>query len=327
MSHGIWIYVEQENSKIRKVSFELLSRGKELAVELNTELSAVVLGKDREDLVQQIAEYGTDRIFFVDDDRLDSASIELHVSVLFQLLNQYQPKALLFGNTIRARVIASRLAQQMKVGLVSDCVDVEPHEDDYLIFKRPVYAGKAFAHMVAESRPILATMRPNSFVINRTVADHEVIIEKPVVNIRSEDLRAEVKEITASVSVRPGLTEAEIIVSGGRGMGGADNFALLEDLADALGGAAVGASRAAVDLGWWDPSFQIGQTGKTVSPNLYIASGISGAIQHLAGMSTSGIIVAINRDQSSTLVQLADYAIVGDLQEVVPKLIEELKKM
>jgi electron transfer flavoprotein alpha subunit len=212
--------------------------------------------------------------------------------------------------------------------MASDCTGVERDEADFLTFKRPLYGGKAFAEVTAKATPALATIRPNTFPLaepDAARADSVEVVSEPA-DIDADDLKAIVKEIVIAASERPDLIEADIIISGGRGMKGPENYPLLEECADAIG-AAVGASRAAVDAGWIEQKFQVGQTGKTVSPTLYIACGISGAMQHLAGMGSSKVIVAINKDPEANIFAVADYGIVGDLFEVVPLLTEEFKKL
>ena len=210
--------------------------------------------------------------------------------------------------------------------MASDCTGMELADESFLTFLRPMYGGKAFAQVVANARPVLATIRPNTFPIADAVASRKAEVVKEAAEIDPDDLRAIVKDIALAASARPELIEANIIISGGRGMKGPENYCILEACADVIG-AAVGASRAAVDAGWIEQKFQVGQTGKTVSPTLYIACGISGAIQHLAGMGTSKVIVAINKDPEANIFNLADYGVVGDLFEIVPLLTEEFKKI
>lgn len=327
MSNDIWIYVDQDRSKIRNVSLELLSKVSELLATSGAPLSAVLLGRDVEPLVPVVASYGADWVYLVNDDTLEQYAVDREVSLLAQLIEQHQPAALLFGNTIKARALAPRLAQYLGLGLASDCVDITIGAEGSLLFKRPLYAGKIFEQVTSSVHPVLATVRLNSFVVGEPDTDRPFSVVRPTVTLAPPDLRVVVQEVVDRISKRPELEEADIIVSGGRGMGGAENFHLLEELADALGGVAVGASRAAVDSGWREQEYQIGQTGKAVSPTLYIACGISGAIQHLAGVNTSRIIVAINQDPKAAIVSIADYAIIGNLFEIIPQLIQEFKKL
>jgi electron transfer flavoprotein alpha subunit len=327
MLKAIWVYVDFDKDRIRKVSLELLSKGSELAQAAGVELCAVVSGSDVETLASVAASYGAQRVYLVDDDRLEQYSAEVDASILSQLIERFQPTTFLFGNTVKGRSLAPKLAQRLGVGLISDCVDISISTDGCLLFKRPLYAGKLFGQVASLVCPVLATVRPNSFAVAEQDGDRPFALERPTVTIPSPDVRLVVGEVLDRISKRPELAEADIIVAGGRGMGGAESFHLLEELADALGGAAVAASRAAVDSGWCEQEYQVGQTGKVVSPSLYIACGISGAIQHLAGMNTSRIIVAINQDPNAAIVSIADYVITGNLFEIIPQLVQEFKSL
>lgn len=326
MAKGIWIIVEQRNSQIRKVSLELISQGRKLADESGETLVAVVLGQGIEGLVQSLAEYGADKVILIEDEKLAEYTTGAYTSVLNKVIRKDEPQAVLFGNTAIGKDLAPRLAHRLGVGLASDCTGMESNASSFLSFKRPIYAGKAFEYLTSNVRPILATIRPNTFAVAAPDATRKAEVIKETAEIDSADLRAILKEVAIAASKRPELTEANIIVSGGRGMKGPENYVILEALADVVG-AAVGASRAAVDSGWKEQKFQVGQTGKTVAPTLYIACGISGAIQHLAGMGSSKFIVAINKDPEANIFNVADYGIVGDLFEVVPLLTEEFKKL
>ncbi|KJR45727.1 Electron transfer flavoprotein, alpha subunit [Desulfosporosinus sp. I2] len=326
MAKGIWIIVEQRNLQIRKVSLELLSQGRKIADQTGEPLVAVVLGQGIDGLAQTLAEGGADKVILVDDAKLADYTTGAYTSVLNKLISKDEPTAVLMGNTAVGKDLAPRLAQRLGVGLASDCTGMEIDATNFLSFKRPIYAGKAFAHLSSNVRPILATIRPNTFAVEAPVAGRQAEVSKEAAEIDASDLVAILKEVAIAASKRPELTEANVIVSGGRGMKGPENYNILEDLADVIG-AAVGASRAAVDSGWKEHKFQVGQTGKTVAPTLYIACGISGAIQHLAGMGSSKFIVAINKDPEANIFNVADYGIVGDLFEVVPLLTEEFKKL
>ncbi len=326
MAKGIWIIIEQSKSEIRKVSLELLSQGRILADQAGEPLVAVILGKDISGLAQEVSAYGADKVILVDDDKLADYTTGAYTSVLNQLIRKEEPQAVLLGNTAVGKDLAPRLAHRLGVGMASDCTGMEADADNFLVFKRPIYGGKAFAAVAANTRPILATIRPNTFAVAEpdTARKAETVSETAAID--PADLRAIVKEVALAASERPELIEANIIISGGRGMKGPENYKILEECADVIG-AAVGASRAAVDAGWIEQKFQVGQTGKTVSPTIYIACGISGAIQHLAGMGSSKVIVAINKDPEANIFNLADYGIVGDLFEVVPLLTEEFRKL
>ena len=326
MAKGIMIFIEHHNASIRKVSLELLSQAKIIAAKSGDPVIAVVLGKEVSSVAELAGTYGADKVVFVEDDTLENYTTGGYTSVLNQLIQKEAPQAILLGNTAIGKDLAPRLAQRLGVGMASDCTGMEMDDKDFLKFKRPIYGGKAAAELTMTQKPIVATIRPNTFPSGAPDTAHKAELVKETATIDAADLRAIVKEVVLAASERPELIEAEIIISGGRGMKGPENFVLLEDCADAIG-AAVGASRAAVDAGWREQKFQVGQTGKTVSPTLYIACGISGAIQHLAGMGSSKIIVAINKDPEANIFNLADYGIVGDLFEIVPLLTEELKKI
>lgn len=326
MPKGIWVFVEQRNGQVRKVSLELLSQGRKIADQAGEELVAVIPGQGVGDLVGQAAAYGADKVILLDDAKLAEYTTGAYTSALNLLIRENEPLVVLIGNTAVGKDLAPRLAQRLGVGLASDCTGMETDPANFLTFKRPIYAGKAFAFVDSELRPLLATIRPNTFPLAQPDAARRAEVVQGNVAIDPADLRAVVREVAIAASKRPELTEANIIVSGGRGMKGPENYVILEELADVIG-AAVGASRAAVDSGWKEHKFQVGQTGKTVSPTLYIACGISGAIQHLAGMGSSKFIVAINKDPEANIFNVADYGIVGDLFEVVPLLSQEFKKL
>ncbi|MDR1397090.1 MAG: electron transfer flavoprotein subunit alpha/FixB family protein [Desulfarculales bacterium] len=326
MAKGIWIIAEQSKSEIRKVSLELLSRARQIADATGEPLVAVIPGYGVADLAGKAAPYGADKVILIDDERLAKYTTGAYTSALGKLIKKEEPRAVLMGNTAVGKDLAPRLAQRLGVGMASDCTGMETDAANFLSFRRPIYGGKAFAEVAAKSVPALATIRPNTFTLAEPDPSRKPEIVKAPADIDAADLRAVVKEVALAVSARPELIEADIIISGGRGMKGPENYKILEECADVIG-AAVGASRAAVDAGWIDQKFQVGQTGKTVSPTLYIACGISGAIQHLAGMGSSKVIVAVNKDPEANIFAVADYGIVGDLFEVVPLLTEEFKKL
>lgn len=323
---GIYVILESAGTEIRKVSLELLSKCREIADLSGEGLTAVIAGKETERFAQKAAAYGADRVILLEDDRLALYTTGAYTSVLNRLIRKESPKAVILGNTAVGKDLAPRLAQRLGTGMASDCTGMEWDEQYFLKFSRPVYGGKAFLEAVSDAYPIVATIRPNTFALGVKDDSRSAEVIRESIEIDGEDLRAIVKDITMTVSQRPELIEADIIISGGRGMKGPENYQLLEACADVIG-AAVGASRAAVDAGWIEQKFQVGQTGKTVSPTLYIACGISGAIQHLAGMGSSKVIVAINKDPDANIFNLADYGIVGDLFEIVPLLTEEFRKL
>jgi len=323
MAKGIWVFVEQRECRIKKVTYELLSAGRKIADGLGEELCAVLPGKGVAGLAAGLGEYGADKVFVMESEALSNYNTDAYANAIASLAREKEPGAILIGCTVAGRDLAAHVAQKLSTGLLTDCTNMVL-EDGQLVFTRPIYAGKAFVKAFCpEARPVMATIRPNVFGIDKTQNGRAA--DAVGITPDTGDIRQAVKDIVLQISTRPELTEADIIVSGGRGMKGPENFKLLEDLADVLG-AAVGASRAAVDAGWKPHSFQVGQTGKTVSPVVYIACGISGAIQHLAGMNSSKCIVAVNKDPEANIFKVADYGIVGDLFEVAPLMAEEFKK-
>lgn len=321
MPKGIWVVAEQRNGEIKKVVLELLSEARKIADQLSEELAVVLMGNNITGQAATIGEYGADKVYVVDNQDLADYTTDGYTNVLSALAQKYQPTAILLGGTLSGSDLATQVAQRLKTGLMSDCVGIEL-ADDQLVFTRPVYAGKALVKAACpEARPVMATVRQNTFTIDKASKEAQVITEEIAVT----PIRQVIKEVIKEETTRPELTEANIVVIGGRGIKEGENFKLLEELADVLG-AAVGATRAAVDAGWIDHSLQVGQTGKTISPTLCIVCGVSGAIQHLAGMSSSKWIVAVNKDAEANIFKVADYGITGDLFEVVPALVAELKK-
>ncbi|HHY26127.1 MAG TPA: electron transfer flavoprotein subunit alpha/FixB family protein [Desulfitobacterium dehalogenans] len=326
MPKGIWIFVEQADGKVRKISLEILSQGRKIADQTGEPLVAVIAGDGISNLAQEAASYGADQVFLLDSPQLAQYTTGAYTSALAKLIREKEPQAFLLGHTAVGKDLAPRLAQRLGIGLASDVIDIEVDPEKFLLYKRPVYTGSAYGFVEILSRPSLATVRAKSFPISEPDPARQAEVIAATVNIDPADLRVILKDVALMVTSRPALTEADFVVSGGRGMKAEENFALLEKLADVVGGA-VGASRAAVDSGWIDNQFQVGQTGSIVAPTLYVACGISGAIQHIAGMGASKYIVAINKDPEAPIFNVADYGIVGDLFEVVPLLTEEFKKL
>ncbi|MFH0788255.1 MAG: electron transfer flavoprotein subunit alpha/FixB family protein [Pseudomonadota bacterium] len=326
MAKGIWIIAEQRGGTLRKISFELVSEGRRLADQSGQPLTAIVLGHQITEEANKLTPFGVDTLYIADAPELAAYTPEAYTAVLSQLIKEKQPDIVLGGSSQQGKELAARLAARLETGLAMDCVAFRL-EDGLLIAKRPIYAGKVYAEVVCETaRPQMATARPNVFPVLEPDANRTAAVETVPVSLKPEDLRTTLVEALADQSGKVDLTEATCIVSGGRGLKGAENFAILEKMAGVIG-ASVGASRSAVDAGWRPHSDQVGQTGKVVNPNLYIACGISGAIQHLAGMGSSKVIVAVNKDPDAPIFQKADYGIVGDLFEVVPVLEEEFKKI
>jgi len=326
MAKGIWVFAEVKDSNIRKVSFELLSQAKKMAEKLGEEVVAVLLGSGVEGLTGRLAQYA-DKVYWVDDPILAHYTTDTYAGVLTNLLKEHEPSIFLCGATVIGKDLSPRIASRLQTGLATDCTGLSIGEDGLMIAKRPVYAGKAFIDLVCPvSRPQMASVRPNVLEMLPADESKKGATIKVDSQIDPSSLRTTVVEVVKAAGAKVDLTEAQIIVSGGRGMKGPENFKVLEELAEVIH-ATVGASRAAVDSGWRDHGDQVGQTGKVVTPNLYIACGISGAIQHLAGMGSSKVIVAINKDPDAPIFQKADYGIVADLFKVVPILTEEFKKL
>ncbi|MDH4222376.1 MAG: electron transfer flavoprotein subunit alpha/FixB family protein [candidate division Zixibacteria bacterium] len=326
---GIWIIAEHKEGRFKKITFELLSLGKKIKEKNKEEICTLLLGSNIENLTPQLGPYGAEKVFLLEDEILKDYTNESYTRLIVDLARTHNPSILLGGATAQGKDLLPRVAARLNTGLASDCVNVEIQDDGLLRITRPVYAGKVLMEVVIpDSKPQMAAVRPNIVeVLPRDDSQKaEVIKCKP--DMRKDDLKSLLKEVLKGESKKIDITEADIIVSGGRGMKARENFKILEELADAFGeGTAVGASRAAVDSDFAPHDIQVGQTGKVVNPTLYIACGISGSIQHLAGMSTSKYIVAINKDPDAPIFQKADYGIVGDLFEVVPLLTGEVKKL
>jgi electron transfer flavoprotein alpha subunit len=326
MAKGIWVFAEVKDGNVRKITFELLSQGRKMAEKIGEELVAVILGTGVEGLTGRLAEYA-DKVFWVDDPALSPYTTDAYATVLTQLMKEHQPSIFLCGSTIMGKDLSPRVATRLQTGLATDCTALGIGDNGLLVAKRPVYAGKAYIEVLCPaSRPQMASVRPNVLEMLPPDGSRKGAVLKADAKIEAASLRTAVVEVVKSAGAKVDLTEANIIVSGGRGMKGPENFKVLEELAGVLK-ATVGASRAAVDSGWREHGDQVGQTGKVVTPNLYIACGISGAIQHLAGMGSSKVIVAINKDPDAPIFQKADYGIVEDLFKVVPVLTEEFKKL
>jgi len=323
LATAVLVFAEHKEGQWRKVTAELLTRGRAFADQLGGELGAVLLGQGVAGMAGSLGQYGVDKVYLADDERLANYTTDAYTSVVADLIKSLQPQLVLFGHTALAKDLAPRVAQRLGAGLVTDCTGLELAAGK-VRFVRPIYAGKAITQGEVSGPPAMVTVRPNVLGVAEVSARTPEVVSQPV-QLDPGSLRQLVKDIVKKATGRVELTEADIIVSGGRGMKGPENFKILEELADVLG-AAVGASRAAVDAGWRDHDDQVGQTGKTVSPTLYIACGISGAIQHLAGMQSSKYIVAINKDPEAPIFQVANYGIVGDLFTIVPLLTEEFKK-
>jgi len=316
---GILVFVEQRNGVIRQASFQAISEAHRQA---GGDVAAVLVGSGVGDAAAGLGAYGAAKVFTADDPNLALYSAEGYSEAVTKAVESAAPDVIFFAGTAMGRDLAPRVAAKLGVGALADVVALEK-DGDQLVARRPVYSGKAFATAdSAGTKPQVISLRPNVFAAEETGGTAEVV----ALDGLSLNIRAVVKELVDTGAGELDVAEADIIVSGGRGLKGPENFALIRELADALGGA-VGASRAAVDAGWIEHKHQVGQTGKVVSPSLYIAAGISGAIQHLAGMNSSKIIVAVNKDPDAPIFKIADYGIVGDLFQVVPPMVEEVKKL
>ena len=311
----ILTFAEHRDGKLRRSSLEVVSEARRLASPLGATVSTVLVGPGGEALAAELASYGADEVRVFGDAALGSYATEAWAAALGQAIADTKPSVVLVPFTSLGKDMAPRVAAKVGAGLASDCVGLEV-KGGRLVGRRPVYAGKAYATVEWAGEPQMATLRPNVFPLGTKDPSRQAAVVKATA---SPSARAKVTAVRATAQGKVQLTEAQIIVSGGRGLKGPENFHLVEGLAEAMG-AAVGASRAVVDAGWVDHQLQVGQTGKTVSPSLYVACGISGAIQHLAGMSSSKYIVAINKDKDAPIFKVADYGIVGDVFEVLPKL-------
>ncbi len=322
---GVWVFAEQREGNLLNVGLELLGEGRKIADKLGVELTAVLLGHRIEALAGRLIKYGADRVIYAEHELLATYTTDAYTGVICELINERKPEIMLLGATSTGRDLAPRISARIHTGLTADCTKLDLDlENRRLIQTLPTFGDNLMATIITPNhRPQMATVRPG--VMERAPYDEkrEGIIEKIKPELSQEHIRARVVKTIKGGKAQVKLEEAKIIVSGGRGVKGPEGFKLIKELAEKLGGV-VGASRAAVDEGWIDKAHLVGQTGKTVRPDLYIACGISGAIQHLAGMKESKCIVAINKDKNAPIFKIADYGIVGDLYEIIPALISEL---
>ncbi|QGQ45623.1 electron transfer flavoprotein subunit alpha/FixB family protein [Metabacillus sediminilitoris] len=319
MMKKIVTVAEIKNGELRNISFETIAAAKIAAN--GGEVVSVLLGEQEKGITDALIQYGADRVIIVNHPQLALYTTDAYQQALLQIIELENPDGIFMGHTGNAKDVAPRIAMKLQSGLVSDVIAIEKNGEDVL-FTRPIYSGKAFEKKKINNGLLFATIRPNN--IASLEKDESRSGEVTSINVEIKDLRTIIKEVVRKTTSGVDLSEAKIIVSGGRGVKSKEGFKVLQELADALGGA-VGASRGACDADYCDYSMQIGQTGKVVTPDLYIACGISGAIQHVAGMSNSKVIVAINKDPEANIFSIADYGIVGDLFEVVPLLVEEFK--
>jgi electron transfer flavoprotein alpha subunit len=316
--------IETRDQKIKKASLETLSEARRIAAELKTEAAAVLWGTGMEGLVPELSSVGASRVYLLDSPAFDRYSTQDYAAALCGLVKKLNPEAVFLSATALGKDLAPRLAARLGVGLASDCTRISVRDGSFE-FTRPIFAGKALLTIRLTSTPAVVSLRPNVFPLAPAAAAGEII--KEAVEIPPAAARAEVTEVIKESGGEIDVSEADIVISGGRGMKGPENFGLLREIAALIPRSAVGASRSAVDSGWIGHQHQVGQTGKTISPNLYMAFGISGAIQHVAGMSSSKVIVAVNKDPDAPIFKVADFGVVGDLFQVIPALKEELKKL
>ena len=336
---GVFIYAQQVDNEISSIAYELLGKGKELAADLGTDVTAVLLGSNVKGLCDKLAEYGADKVIVVDDPELETYRTEPYAHALASVINEYKPEIMLVGATAIGRDLGPTVSARVATGLTADCTVLEigdfplvatPGKEDeqkhnQLLMTRPAFGGNTIATIACpDNRPQMATVRPGVMqkIDKIEGAKAEIIEYNP--GFTPNDRYVEIQEIVKAVGQVQNIMDAKILVSGGRGVGSAENFKMLDDLAEALGGM-VSCSRAVVENGWKAQDYQVGQTGKTVRPNVYFAIGISGAIQHVAGMEESDLIIAINKDADAPIFDVADYGIVGDLNKILPALTEKLK--
>jgi electron transfer flavoprotein alpha subunit len=322
---GVWVFAEQRDNKLMPVVIELLGEGKRLAKEIGTELCAIVCGEKLDVITEELFAYGADKVYVADNAELKTYRTDSYTKVIFDAINKYKPEIVLLGATHIGRDLGPCLAVKANTGLTADCTrfDIDP-VDKKLQQTRPAFGGNLMATIICPNhRPQMSTVR--SGVMDK--APYEAGRKGEVIGLdvafKDGEIRTKVLDIVKTVGERVSLTDAEIIVSGGLGLGSPEGFDLLRKLADKLGGT-IASSRAAVDAGWMEHSYQVGQTGTTVKPKIYFACGISGAIQHIAGMQSSDYIIAINKNESAPIFEVADYGIVGDVYQVIPSIIEAL---
>ena len=334
---GVYVFAQQVDNEISGIALELLGKGKELAAKLETEVTAVLIGYNVKNLADKLAEYGADKVILVDDPELETYRTEPYAHALASVIEKYKPEIVLVGATAIGRDLGPTVSARVKTGLTADCTVLEigdfplvaipgqEQKHNQLLMTRPAFGGNTIATIACpDNRPQMATVRPGVMQKIAPIAGAKAVIEEYNPGFTPNNKYVTIKEVVKAVSDTVDIMDAKILVSGGRGVGSAENFKILEDLAEVLGGT-VSCSRAVVDNGWKPKDLQVGQTGKTVRPNVYFAIGISGAIQHVAGMEESDMIIAINKDETAPIFDVADYGIVGDLNKIVPALTEKLK--
>lgn len=325
--NGVWVFAEQRDGELQKVSLELLGEGRKIADKLGVKLTALLIGDNIKGLADNLGRHGADEVLVVENELLKHYTTDGYTKVICDLANERKPGILFIGATFIGRDLGPRVAARLSTGLTADCtvLDVEVENGD-LLATRPAFGGNLMATIACpDHRPQMATVRPGVFSKLQD-ADREFKVEVVDIALEAKDIRTNIIEVVKEAKEIVDISEANFIVSGGRGVGSKENFKMLEELAEALGGTVAG-SRAAVENGWLERDYQVGQTGKTVRPNIYIACGISGAIQHVAGMQDSDLIIAINKDETAPIMATADYAIVGDLFKVIPEMTAQVKAL
>lgn len=334
---GVYVFAQQVDNEISGIEYELLGKGKELAASLETEVVAVLIGYQVKDLADKLAEYGADKVIVVDDPELKVYRTEPYAHALSSVINQYKPEIVLVGATAIGRDLGPTVSARVATGLTADCTVLEigdfplnpipgqEQKHNQLLMTRPAFGGNTIATIACpDNRPQMATVRPGVMQKIDPIVGAKAVVEEYNPGFTPNNRYVTIKEVVKAVSDTVDIMDAKVLVSGGRGVGSPENFKILEELAEVLGGT-VSCSRAVVDSGWKPKDLQVGQTGKTVRPQIYFAIGISGAIQHVAGMEESDIIVAINKDEDAPIFDVADYGVVGDLNKIVPQLTVALK--
>lgn len=324
---GVWVFIEQLNGEVAPVSWELMGAGRRLADNLQVDLAGVLMGSGIENIAQEAFAFGADVVYLIDDPVLKDYRTESYTHGVVQLVKKYEPEIMLLGATTMGRDLSGAVYAQLETGLTADCTELSVDEGSrHFMQTRPAFGGNIMATIVCRHhRPQMATVRPRVMPMPQRLEGRQGKIIKEELGLTEDQVITKVIEIIEEKKAAVFLDKAEIIVAGGRGIGGKENFALLEELADTLGGT-IGASRAAVEAGWISADYQVGQTGTTVRPKVYFAVGISGAIQHLVGMRTSDVIVAINKDPDAPIFKVATFGVVGDLFQVVPTMTEQFKR-
>lgn len=325
--NGVWVFAEQREGQLQKVSLELLGEGRKIADKLGSKLTALLIGSKVQNLVEDLSRHGADEVLVVDAPELERYTTDGYTKAICELANAKKPNIIFIGATFIGRDLGPRVAARLETGLTADCtsLDVDVESGD-LLATRPAFGGNLMATIVCpDHRPQMATVRPGVFE-KLPLGENDATVENVEVKFNSNDIRTKIVEIIKEHKDIIDISEANVLVAGGRGIGSEENFKMLKELAEVMNGS-IAASRAAVEKGWVDKDYQVGQTGKTVRPNIYVACGISGAIQHAAGMQDSDMIIAINKDANAPIMKIADYAIVGDVNKVVPEFIAQLKAM